>query len=787
MVYLPFWTVASAMVPPRIEISLHDNEANVAASDDSRTYSCPVDPGTGTVSNVDNCPLPSAVAYDVGNQTIETTRTITRLTEDGIDSHQDVITWDNTYYQTRARYQIEFTAGATTEHALDATPVQIYLDIVDEVKPHIFPANGLLEVHEWQQDIPGVWTFTEAQVTDNYDGRDPEYNGNPNGLTCLYETRCPGDQPAAVQSTTNAADVQSRVRTCLEQKKKDDYYSVYITCNDTSGNTRSIEKKILFRDAQRPNINVNGPEQQEVQCVYSSPYYQDGICDDGIAGAVCYEDQNATAVDNYDALVPDVRPSNIREFYNGTLEDISTPNKNAFLSSGRIDQNFLKTYQIDYDHADNSGNQAVQKHRYVSVIDTTPPTIEFGTGDNPGIEEYQFSISEFRLDAVTTEIKNSVNCLDSCYGSLTNSPPRVRVDCDFSSAVRQTAHTFDFNDTTTAAPLLETFTGQQAQMEDNETRVGVYTYTCTCSEIRGDRTTAEEYPVDFVDGFKMSTNALESYMGNQATQDVTITIVDNGSPVVNVLGPANITLEASKYKTYTDDGATCSDHHTNAIYDATAVVTLDADNDNKYLWDTDAYVENPVGTVPDVTYNCANCKFNILYTCDTATSDPNTATRTVTVLDTKKPDVVIKHRTVQAEQVAVMPDSLPFVSDVSDIVAQDNLGSATFVRSVVDNFATYQYPSPYDIIYTYTDKNNNDVNVTRHVNVRDTTLPVIDLTLGALKNSKENDFPNTKDHVALAIAPAQSNVLVFAAIASAVTGAAMFSLKYVRRSPSIEV
>merc|ERR1711881_718577 len=89
--------------------------------------------------------------------------------------------------------------------------------------------------------------------------------------------------------------------------------------------------------------------------------------------------------------------------------------------------------------------------------------------------------------------------MDACYGSLTDSPARVRVDCRFTSAQRQTAHTYDFQNLTNPIPLLENFTGQQAQMEENETRVGEYIYTCTCSEMRGDRNNGTDRPSAYPD------------------------------------------------------------------------------------------------------------------------------------------------------------------------------------------------------------------------------------------------------------------------------------------------
>jgi hypothetical protein len=310
--------------------------------------------------------------------------------------------------------------------------------------------------------------------------------------------------------------------------------------------------------------------------------------------------------------------------------------------------------------------------------------------------------------------------------------------------------------------------------------------------MRGDRTNNTAYPDSFYDLFEKSHTDLKSYIGNQASVDVKIIIVDNGLPVVSVVGDDTITLEASKYKVYNDDGAICSDQQTNALYKATPTITLAAGA--KYL-----------GTVPDsvyqygtsasasatdqseVTYNCANCVYTITYTCVTASSVSNQANRTVTVLDRRDPVVAIRQPIRYTE--LVPEDQEPSDSekialfDRADIVTQDNLGNVSFVNATLESDA---WPLSFKIKYEYEDHNSNKAYVTRTVKVRDTTLPVINLTLGQLTLDSDNEFPKTEIR-ALAIAPAQGNVWMFAAIASAVTGVAMFSLQYVRRSPSIEV
>jgi len=314
--------------------------------------------------------------------------------------------------------------------------------------------------------------------------------------------------------------------------------------------------------------------------------------------------------------------------------------------------------------------------------------------------------------------------------------------------------------------------------------------------MRGDINNNTAYPDSFYDLFEKSHNQththtdLKSYIGNQASVDVKIIIVDNTDPVISVIGDTDLTLEASKYKKYTDDGAICSDHQTNALFKATSSISLA--QEAKYLgtpptgtWpETGAYqMTVPSGTTQSqVTYNCANCKYTITYTCPNGN---NNLTRTVTVRDTRKPDLAIRQPTRYAELGTSDPSDNDKLNafDENDIVAQDNLGNVTFVGATVKNS---DWPRSYQINYEYKDQNENSANVTRTVFWRDTELPVINLTLGQLTSASDNNFPNTDTHT-LAIAPAQGNVWMFAAIASAVTGVAMFSLHYVRRSPSIEV
>ena len=160
----------------------------------------------------------------------------------------------------------------------------------------------------------------------------------------------------------------------------------------------------------------------------------------------------------------------------------------------------------------------------------------------------------------------------------------------------------------------------------------------------------------------------------------TSTPPDSVSPVITVLGDNPATVELGDV--YTDAGATADTGET--------VVTSG-------VVDT-----NTVGA------------YTLTYTATDAAGNTGTATRTVNVVDTTSPDIIINGvNPVTIELGSVYEDAGATVTDLDSFTLTTD--------SDVDTSAI----GTYSVIYTATDASGNSASETRTVFVEDTTAPVI--------------------------------------------------------------
>ncbi|MDB4765035.1 DUF5011 domain-containing protein, partial [Akkermansiaceae bacterium] len=184
--------------------------------------------------------------------------------------------------------------------------------------------------------------------------------------------------------------------------------------------------------------------------------------------------------------------------------------------------------------------------------------------------------------------------------------------------------------------------------------------------------------------------------GNVA-QEVTrtVNVVDTTSPVITLVG-SEVTIEVGT--PYQEPGATVSDN-----YDTGLSATIDSGAVNTSV----------VGSYP-VTYNVTDGNSNVA----------QQVTRTVNVVDTTLPVITLNGSDVAIE---VGGSYTEFGATVSD--NYDTGLSATIDSSAVNTSVVGSYP----VTYNVTDCNSNVAQqVTRTVNVVDTTLPVITLNGGVV-------------------------------------------------------
>ena len=205
-----------------------------------------------------------------------------------------------------------------------------------------------------------------------------------------------------------------------------------------------------------------------------------------------------------------------------------------------------------------------------------------------------------------------------------------------------------------------------------------------------------------VGGDTVDTSILGTYVvtydvtdanGNAATQvSRTVNVVDTTAPVITLTGDAEITLEVGS--TYNELGATFTDNY---------------DQDGNAIVGGDSVDTNTLGTYT-VNYNVTDSEGNV------ATQ----VTRTVNVVDTTAPVITLTGDAEITLEVGSTYNELG--ATFTDNYDQD--GNATVGGDSVDTNTLGSYTITYDV----TDVNGNAATqVTRIVNVVDTTAPVITL------------------------------------------------------------
>ena len=151
---------------------------------------------------------------------------------------------------------------------------------------------------------------------------------------------CPGSEfvPEKISATDNY-DKKIKVKNVLSKDKK----SVTYSATDSSGNTSSLTKKIIYKDKDAPKIEINGGEEMYVSV-------GDNFTDPGIK-----------VVDNCDGEIKDVK------------------------KEGGVDTNKVGDYSITYKASDKAGNEAKATRRV--IVSNGVIYLTFDDGPNSGTTE----------------------------------------------------------------------------------------------------------------------------------------------------------------------------------------------------------------------------------------------------------------------------------------------------------------------------------------------------------------------------------------------------------------
>ena len=440
-------------------------------------------------------------------------------------------------------------------------------------------------------------------------------------------------------------------------------YTVTYNVDDSSGNSAvQVTRTVQVVDTTPPVITLTGSSTVTLE-VGSS-----------------YTDLGATALDNYDG-------------------DITTE---IVTDQTQVDITTLGNYTVTYNVDDSSGNSAVQVTRTVQVVDTTPPVITL-TGSSTVTLEVGSSYTDLGATAldnydgdITTEIVTDQTQVD--ITTLGNYTVTYNVDDSSGNSAVQVTRTVQVVDTT---PPVITLTGSSTvtlEVGSSYTDLGA----TALDNYDGDITTeivTDQTQVDITTlGNYTVTYNVDDSSGNSAVQVTrTVQVVDTTPPVITLTGSSTVTLEVGS--SYTDLGATALDNYDGDI--TTEIVTDQTQVDITTLGNY------------TVTYNVD----------DSSGNSAVQVTRTVQVVDTTPPVITLTGSSTVTLEVG---------SSYTDLgaTALDNYDGDITTEIVTDQTQVdITTLGNYTVTYNVDDSSGNSaVQVTRTVQVVDTTPPVITLT-----------------------------------------------------------
>ena len=605
------------------------------------------------------------------------------------------------------------------EHIFDTYGGKMYVDsfclpklYVDDESPVI--TSGSLGIDLFENSGEGQTVYTTI-ATDNIAVISYSLSGTDASLLSITSS-------GVVRLTTNPD---------YETKSS---YSFTVTASDAAGNTSAattVTFSITDVDDTAPVITVTGDNPATVEL-----------------GAT-YTDAGATASDGLSA------PGS--GFEEG-LEVITVT------STSNVDISAVGSYTVTYSATDAAGNAATQVTRTVNVVDTTAPVITV-TSANPATVELGASYTD--AGATATDLSGAITVTStstvdtSTVGSYTVTYSATDAAGNAATQVTRTVNVVD-----TTAPVITVTSANPATVE-----LGA-SYTdagATATDLSGAITVTSAGTVNTsVVGTYSVTYTSTDASNNTGTVTRTINVVDTTAPVITITGDNPVTVELGA--SYTDAGATASDlSGTNLVIAVTSTSTVDTSAVGSYTVTysaTDA--SNNTGTAtravnvvdttaPVITVTSANpatVELGASYTdagatatdlsgaitvTSTSTVDTSTVgsytvtysatdaagnaatqvTRTVNVVDTTAPVITVT---------SANPATVELGASYTDAgaTATDLSGAITVTSTSTVDTSTV---GSYTVTYSATDAAGNAATqVTRTVNVVDTTVPVIVVT-----------------------------------------------------------
>ena len=498
-------------------------------------------------------------------------------------------------------------------------------------------------------------------------------------------------------------------------------------------------------DTATLNVNLVDTTPPVITLVGASPI-------DVEAGSA-YSDDGATATDDVDG--------NITAF---------------IITVNPVNTAVLGTYTVTYDVNDSSGNSAIQKNRTVNVVDTTDPVITI-LGSNPVDVEAGTAYVDAgatALDNADGDITGNINTVDNVNTGIIGAYTATYNVTDASGNFAEETRTVNVVDT--IAPVITLNGSDPVTIEvgtpyDDEGATANDTFE---GDLTADILTVNPVNSAVVDTYTVTYDVSDS-SGNPATQVTrTVNVVDTTLPQIIVLGTNPISVSFNS--TYLDGGATASDNYDGDItgsivtvnpvdtsilgpYTVTYDVTDDAGNDAVQATRTVNVVDisipiitmlgsSPVTVVQNATYVDGGAtasddvdgditasitpssdvdtsvlgEYTVTYDVTDSSGNPaEQVVRIVNVVDATIPVItLIGPSPVDAEAGTPYLDAGATAEDDTD----GNITIFIITFNPVDASTVGNYVVTYDVNDS---AGNSAVQVTRTVNVIDTTAPVITL------------------------------------------------------------
>ncbi|MCF6180612.1 immunoglobulin-like domain-containing protein [Lutibacter sp.] len=722
-------------------------------------YYRPINAGTYDILYEADC----YQSYTLTNQTIADGQTIVltdillnpssavvpaNLIASSITTTTATIGWDNTNVLT---YDIQYReSGSSTWTTVSSATNSYNLTGLTASTTYEFQVRGVCSTASNYSSIATFTTYSIGQCTGSYITTFPYTESFEGGATGLWiqgsgddidwtnntgQTPSSGTGPSAAfdgtdylytEASANGTGFPNKIAylisPCFELAGyKNSQFSFYYHMYGASMGTLSVEVSIDNWATYTSLFSISGPQQTsnsdawKIQIVDLTAYDGQtiklrfkGLTGSDYTSDIAIDNINLTADVAALSAPPVASCKNITVQLDVTGSVTITPNQ---IDNGSTDDVAITNYSIDkstFSCSDIGTPQSVILTvtdgdgqtdfctSTVTVEDKIIPVITL-TGANPQIIEVGTAYSELGVsvtDNCSTGLTATIDAAAVNTSVVNSYTVTYNVSDSNGNAATEVTRTVNVVDTTAPVISLLGTTPITVEVGSSYADAGATATDNYDGDVTSSITTVNPVNTSVVNSYTVTYNVSDSN-GNAATEVTrTVNVVDTTAPVISLLGTTPITVEVGS--SYADAGATATDNYDGDLSSSLTTV-------------------NPVNTSVvnsyTVTYNVSD-------------SNGNAATeviRTVNVVDTTAPVISLLGTTpITVEVGSSYADAGATASDNYDGDLSSSLTMVNPVNTSVVN--------SYTVTYNVSDSNGNvATEVTRTVNVVDTTAPVISL------------------------------------------------------------